>query len=70
MPRETGTYRTSATQGETVKAFVPHPLPPATPPLAIEGDLAERHAAASGWTPLASGLSNLGDMAIGVTLEG
>lgn len=46
MPRETGTYRTSITQGETVKAFVPHPLPPAAPPLAIEGDLAERHAAA------------------------
>jgi len=46
MPRETGKYRTSTTHGETVKAFVPHPLPPADPPLAIEGDLAERHAAA------------------------
>lgn len=46
MPRKTGTYRTSTTQGETVKAFVPHTLPPAAPPLAIEGDLAERHAAA------------------------
>ena len=46
MPRKTGTYRTRTTHGETVKAFVPHPLPPADPPLAIEGDLAERHAAA------------------------
>ncbi|HED53830.1 MAG TPA: Fic family protein, partial [Phycisphaerales bacterium] len=46
MPRQTGTYRTSTTLGETVRAFVPHPLPPADPPLAIDGDLAERHAAA------------------------
>jgi len=46
MPRETGTYRTSTTLGEAVRAFVPHPLPPADPPLAIEGDLAERHAEA------------------------
>lgn len=46
MLRETGTYRTSTTHGETVKAFVPHPLPSGGPPLAIEGDLADRHAAA------------------------
>lgn len=46
MLRETGTYRTNTTHGETVKAFVPHPLPPVGPPLAIEGDLADRHAAA------------------------
>ncbi|MBX3323124.1 MAG: Fic family protein [Phycisphaeraceae bacterium] len=46
MLRQTGTYRTTTTHGETVKAFVPHPLPPADPPLMIEGDLAERHAAA------------------------
>ena len=46
MPRETGTYRVSTTHGEAVRAFVPYPLPPADPPLAIEGDLAERHAAA------------------------
>jgi len=44
MPRETGTYRTSTTHGETVRAFVPHPLPPADPPLAVEGELADRHA--------------------------
>ncbi len=46
MPRETGTYRTSTTHGETVKAFVPHPLPPAAPPLVIDGELADRHNAA------------------------
>lgn len=47
MPRDTGTYRTSTTHGEAVKAFVPHPLPPADPALVIDGDLAERHAAAA-----------------------
>jgi Fic family protein len=46
MIRETGTYRTTSTHGETVRGFVPHPLPPAGPPLLIEGSLAERHAAA------------------------
>jgi Fic family protein len=46
MIRETGTYRTTSTHGETVRGFVPHPLPPAAPPLLIEGSLAERHAAA------------------------
>jgi len=46
MPRETGTYRTSTIHGETVKAFVPHPLPPTDPPLVVAGDLAEHHAAA------------------------
>ena len=38
--------RTSTTHGETVRAFVPHPLLPAAPPLAIEGEVAERHSAA------------------------
>ncbi|TVS00753.1 MAG: Fic family protein, partial [Phycisphaerales bacterium] len=46
MPRETGTYRTTTTLGEAVRAFVPHPLPPANPPLLVVGELAERHAAA------------------------
>lgn len=32
--RQTGTYATSTTLGEAVKAFVPHPLPPAAPELA------------------------------------
>jgi Fic family protein len=34
MGRSTGTYATSTTLGEPVRAFVPHPLPPADPPLA------------------------------------
>ncbi len=32
--RQTGTYAISTTLGEAVKAFVPHPLPPANPDLA------------------------------------
>ncbi len=32
--RQTGTYAISTTLGEAVKAFVPHPLPPANPNLA------------------------------------
>jgi Fic family protein len=34
--RTTGTYTTTTTLGEAVRAFVPHPLPPAGPPLAPE----------------------------------
>ena len=34
MPRITGTYVTATTLGESVRAFVPRPLPPADPPLA------------------------------------
>ena len=34
MPRTTGTYATTTTLGESVRAFVPRPLPPAEPPLA------------------------------------
>ena len=46
MTRKTGTFRTSASQGESVRAFVPFPLPPVDPPLAVEGELAARHSAA------------------------
>lgn len=46
MLRETGTYRISTVHGEAVRAFIPHTLPPVEPPLAIEGDLVDRHAAA------------------------
>lgn len=46
MARQTGKYQTRTAYGEAVRAFVPHPLPPADPPLVIEGELAERHAAA------------------------
>jgi len=34
MTRATGTYAITTTLGESVPAFVPHPLPPADPPLA------------------------------------
>jgi Fic family protein len=34
MKRDTGTYTISTTLGEPVRAFVPHPLPPARPALA------------------------------------
>ena len=33
MTRTTGTYAISTTLGESVRAFVPHPLPPANPVL-------------------------------------
>lgn len=36
MTRSTGSYITSTTLGESVQAFVPHPLPPAMPALAPE----------------------------------
>lgn len=39
MARETGTYQTSTTAGESVRAFVPHPLPPRNPPLVLDDRL-------------------------------
>ena len=44
MNRRTGHYRVSSTSGEEVRAFVPYPLPPTDPPLAIDGHAAELHA--------------------------
>lgn len=38
--RTTGTYESTAAAGETVRAFVPAPLPPKGPPLEIDGTLA------------------------------
>lgn len=47
MPhRVTGRYERSTVGGEEVACFVPSPLPPADPPLAVEGALAERLRAA------------------------
>ena len=43
--RSTGTTITSTTLGESVKAFVPHPLPPSQPPLTPESFAAANHAA-------------------------
>ena len=47
MARITGVYRTTTVAEETVRAFIPHPLPPKQPPLRIEGKLAEQHADAT-----------------------
>jgi Fic family protein len=46
MPRQTGRYRITKVHGEEVRAFNPLPLPPARPPLTIDGPLAELHASA------------------------
>ena len=46
MARQTGQYRITSTLGEEVRAFVPYPLPPVDPPLALAGVAAELHAAA------------------------
>ena len=46
MARQTGRYRITSTLGEQVRAFVPGPLPPADPPLAIDRSTAELHAGA------------------------
>jgi len=41
MTRTTGTHETTSVAGESVKAFVPHPLPPARPRIAVSGALAD-----------------------------
>jgi Fic family protein len=46
MKRTTGAYRSTVVGGEEIRAFVPHPLPPANPPLLIEGRLTDLHARA------------------------
>jgi Fic family protein len=38
--RDTGRYLTTSVEGEKVGAFVPHPLPPADPPLELGAELA------------------------------
>ena len=40
--RKTGRYESTSVAGEQVQAFVPNALPPAEPPLVLEGGLAER----------------------------
>lgn len=40
--RETGRYERVVGGGEDVSAFVPYPLPPISPPLTLEGPLADR----------------------------
>ena len=46
MTRTTGRYHVTSTLGEEVRAFVPYPLPPADPPLVMDGPVVELHAAA------------------------
>ena len=46
MTRMTGRYQTTTVGGETVRAFVPVPLPPSQPVLVLEGKLAALHAEA------------------------
>jgi Fic family protein len=46
MPRTTGTYRVTRAGNEEVRAFVPMPLPPADPPLALDEALMALHAEA------------------------
>ncbi len=46
MPRATGTYRTTVVGDETVRAFVPHPLPPKRPMLRLDEELSRRLAEA------------------------
>lgn len=51
--RSTGTTVTSTTLGETVRAFVPNPLPPSQPPLAPEAFAAANRAAETALARLA-----------------
>ncbi len=46
MARKTGVYRLNRTNEEEVRAFIPHPLPPAAPVLAIDEALCRRLAEA------------------------
>ncbi len=41
MIRQTGQYRITSASGEKVRAFVPYPLPPADPPLMLDGPTVE-----------------------------
>lgn len=58
LMRGTGTYAISTTLGEAVQAFVPHALPPSTPPLSPDGFAAPNHAAELALARL-SGVSGL-----------
>jgi Fic family protein len=41
VPRQTGRYRVTSVHGEKVRAFIPAPLPPAKPNLAIDAEMTE-----------------------------
>jgi Fic family protein len=59
MHRETGTYRIANTGGEEVRAFFPHRLPPASPPLELD----DQHQAL-----LAEATESLGRLAVAGTM--
>ena len=48
MARITGEYRTTTAGGETVRAFIPLPLPPRDPPLALDDETKQLLSAAEG----------------------
>ena len=59
MPRITGRYERRRVGGEQVAAFIPEPLPPHAPPLALDGEVASlllRAEAALGRLDLASAM--------------
>ena len=56
--RSTGTYATTTTLGESVRAFIPNALPPADPPLSTEQFAVPNHAAELALARL-SGVSGL-----------
>jgi len=56
--RSTGNYVSSTTLGEPVRAFVPHPLPPSDPVLAVESYVTQNHTAELALARL-SGVSGL-----------
>ncbi len=58
MKRTTGSYVTSTTSGESVRAFVPHALPPARPALALDA-LADQNRQAELALARLSGVSGL-----------
>jgi hypothetical protein len=50
--RDAGTYLTSTTLGESVRAFVPPPLPPVAPVLSLADFAAPNHAAELALAPV------------------
>ena len=59
MHRETGRYRVTNVGGEEVRAFIPHPLPPASPPLDLDG---------AQQSLLAEAMGSLGRLAVAGTM--
>lgn len=45
--RQSGRYETTTVAGESVRAFIPHPLPPARPPLCLDEPLSAKLAEAT-----------------------